>query len=822
MKYKYSSDLQKYYIINDKQYLIWRGWFFVENHPQTPFHFEINGKVIEESMVQIYTREDVALLYKKVGVKENMAFAVSLEIPTSYKIDQISLVCNKNIYEKITSHDLVRMLGKNEILYNLDVCRFEENQAHVQGWAFMKNMDDVYVEVLDEKGELVDIHLDRVRRDDVLATVYDPEHIDLIRKKVGFSLRFNAQEKKLYYLRLTSKTLKKEVKLESIEPVVETKTSLLKRRLSLYEIKKFIKDTRKNGFKKTYETLKQDIDPKFTPYMKYYLSHLLSDELLEMQRNKEFEYMPKISIVVPTFKTPKKFLNEMIDSVEKQTYSNYELCIADATDDDSVIKILEKRAKKNTRIVYKKLEKNLSIPENTNEALKLASGDYIGLLDHDDTLDITALYEIVKVINEDNSTDMVYTDEDKVDMELKYHFEPHFKPDFNLDLLRSNNYICHFFVAKKSLLDEVGYFRAEYNGSQDYDLILRCSEKAKKIKHIAKILYHWRTHPNSTAADPKSKMYCFEAGQKAIHDSIERCGIEAKVEFTDHLGFYRVKYPVIGQPKVSIIIPNKDQKETLKTCIDSILEKTTYENYEIVVVENNSVDKDIFEYYTILESMDIVKVVKWEDRFNYSAINNFGISKANGEYVILLNNDTSIITPEWIEEMLSNCQRKEVGIVGAKLYYPDDTVQHAGVTIGLGGIAGHVFSCFERNAVGYFAKLILQQNFSAVTAACLMIRKDVFDQVGGLEEKLQVAFNDIDLCLKVREQNYLVVFNPNAELYHYESKSRGKEDSEEKIKRFQSEIEYMQKRWYSILENGDPYYNPNLTLKRGDYSLKEE
>ena len=552
----------------------------------------------------------------------------------------------------------------------------------------------------------------------------------------------------------------------------------------------------------------------------------LTKEQILMQKKYQFDYRPLISILVPLYNTPEDFLKEMIDSVVEQTYDNWELCLADGSDDNHsyVGDVCRQYIKDNVSIVYKHLDKNLGISENTNACLEMASGDFIGLFDHDDLLTQDALFEIVKRINEDDKVDVLYTDEDKYLYDSKKqsgsYVEPHYKSDFNLDLLRTNNYICHFFVVKKSIVDEIGGFRSEYDGSQDYDFILRCVEKANKIEHIDKILYHWRIHANSTASKPESKMYCYEAGKRAIQSHLKRMKIIADVEMTEHLGFYRVHYQISDNPLVSIIIPNKDEKNTLKKCIDSIVKKSSYDNYEIIIVENNSETAEIFQYYDEISDDKRIHVVYWKHEFNYSKINNFGVTKAKGNYLLLLNNDVEIITNNWIEEMLSNCQRKEVGITGAKLLYNDNTVQHGGVIIGLGGIAGHAFCGLDANHPGYFGRAYVQQNLSAVTAACLMVRREVFEEVNGLEESLRVAFNDVDFCLKVRSRGYLVVMNPNVKLYHYESKTRGMEDTPEKLKRFESEVRYMAENWTTILQNGDPYYNKNLTLVRGDFSVK--
>lgn len=550
----------------------------------------------------------------------------------------------------------------------------------------------------------------------------------------------------------------------------------------------------------------------------------LTDEEVKREESEVFHYMPRVSVLVPLYNTPENFLREMIESVQTQTYQNWELCLADGSDDEHrfVGDICREYSDNDSRILYKKLSENRGISDNTNECLAMAGGELISLFDHDDLLVRNTLYEVVKKFNEDERIGAVYTDEDKYLYDSKTgkgkYVEPHYKSNYNLDLLRSNNYICHFFTVKKSIVDRVGGFRHEYDGSQDFDFILRCTEQAEITAHIPRILYHWRIHSNSTAADPSSKMYCYEAGQKAVQSHLKRVGVEGTVEMLPYLGFYRVRYPVKGNPFVSIIIPNKDQKETLKKCIDSILNLSTYNNIEIIIVENNSTTDEIFDYYNELKSDDRINVVKYDGDFNYSRINNYGVSYAHGDYILLLNNDVEVITRDWIEIMLSSCERPEVGIVGAKLLYPDNTIQHCGVIIGLGGIAGHAFSCMDGNIPGYFGRAVVQQNLSAVTAACLMVKRSVYEEVNGLEEQLQVAFNDVDFCLKVRKAGYLVVLDPNAKLHHYESKSRGAEDTPEKQARFNSEVKYMAEHWKEILSSGDPYYNPNLTLIRGDFS----
>lgn len=593
------------------------------------------------------------------------------------------------------------------------------------------------------------------------------------------------------------------------------------KKLSPYTIQKGFRYLKHYGPKEFWIRLHERFEPEEVPYGPWYEAYVPDEAALEKQRHHHFEYSPLISVAVPAYRTPEKFLAQMIDSLLAQTYGNWELCIANGSPEDSAMKkVLEEYTKKDSRIRVSELTENKGIAGNTNAALEMAQGEFVGLLDHDDLLAPNALYEIVRALDEDRNLDAVYTDEDKVTTELDEHFQPHLKPDFNLDLLRSNNYICHFFVVRRSIVQKVGGFCQEFDGAQDHDFIFRCIETAEKVGHIPEILYHWRTHKASTADNPASKMYAFDAGKRAIEAHLKRTGTEGIVSHTPDLGFFRVKYPVQGQPLVSVIIPNKDEKETLKACIDSIREKTEYPNYEIIIVENNSTTDEIFQYYKELSQDPRIRLLRWKKEFNYSAINNYGVCHANGEYLLFLNNDVTVITPGWIKELLGVCQRPEVGAAGVKLIYPDNTIQHAGCVIGLGGIAGHMFVDMPANRTGYLHKASILQDMSAVTAACMMMKRTAFEEAGGFTEKLSVAFNDVDLCLKVRKNHKLIVYDPYVQLYHMESKTRGAEDNKEKVRRFQEEIEYMRCQWLDILKKGDPYYNKNLSLTKWNYSLR--
>lgn len=576
---------------------------------------------------------------------------------------------------------------------------------------------------------------------------------------------------------------------------------------------------KKNGFRRTvakiYMKLVEDDAKEYAAYLN---NHKLTDVELAEQRAISFVYEPLVSIVIPIYNTPLDFLKELIDSIESQTYSNWELCLADGSETDNLKFYVEKYSNNDSRVKYRFLGFNDGISNNTNGAIEIATGDYIAFSDHDDLLRQDALFEVVKAINTKDNVDCVYTDEDKIDMDGKTLFKPHFKPDYNIDLLCSNNYVTHFFVIKKQLLDEIGWLNKEYDGSQDYDLIIRAFEKARLIEHVAKPVYHWRCHRNSTAMNPESKMYCYTAGQKAVQAHWDRLGIPATVDMDAVYGHYVTRYNWKETPLVSVIIPNTNHKSDLETCINSILDNSTYANIEIVVVENNSTDDDIFEYYKEIEGSSSVKIVKYDAEFNYSKINNYGVSYASGDYILFLNNDTKLIAQDSIKSMLDICMREDVGAVGARLYYADDTIQHAGVVIGADGVMHHAFRNMYKAEYGYFMRSKSVMDVSAVTAACMMIARSDFESVGGFCEKLAVAYNDVDLCFKLRKKGKWIVFDPYSEWYHYESKSRGYDVmSEDKQRRLKAEEAILLDRWHDLIGAGDPYYNVNFTNKNANY-----
>ena len=534
---------------------------------------------------------------------------------------------------------------------------------------------------------------------------------------------------------------------------------------------------------------------------------------------------PKISIVVPLYNTPLNFLEELLDSVVNQTYRNWELCCVDAGQDTAVGQHVQARAKADPRIRYQKLTENEGIAGNTNHGFELATGDYIALLDHDDILHPCALWYTAQAIVEQGA-DFVYTDEATFEGKVENVVLYHFKPDFMLDNLRSNNYICHLTTFSKVLMEQAGGGgRAESTGSQDYDLFLRLTEKARKIAHIPHALYYWRSSPNSTASDISAKTYCIDAGIAALKAHYARCGVAVDdvTLIPGTPGYYKTDYTMAHPGRVSILIPTCDHIRDLETCVESIYARTTYPDFEILLIENNSKEEQTFRSYERMrkEHPDTLKVLTWQGKgFNYSALNNFGARYATGEYLLLLNNDTEVITPGWLEEMVMYAQQKRVGCVGAKLLYPDDTIQHAGVGFGIGGVAGHLHKYFPATSDGYMGRLNYVQDVYGDTAACLLIRKEIYDEVHGLDESYAVAFNDVDFCVRVREAGYTNVFTPFAQLYHYESKSRGMEDNPEKQKRFQGEVLRFQARWGDLLAKGDPCTNPNFDIQREDFSLK--
>jgi GT2 family glycosyltransferase len=553
-------------------------------------------------------------------------------------------------------------------------------------------------------------------------------------------------------------------------------------------------------------------------YKRWIAAHEPTNGELELQKKKVFDSTPVFSVVVPVFNPPAEYLNAMLASVVAQTYRHWELCVADASTAPHVRPILEKFAAAEPRAKVKFLDGNLGIAGNSNAALALATGRFVCLLDHDDTLAPFALHELADAVQLAPDADFLYSDEDKLDP-TGIRVDPYFKPDWSPETLLSRNYICHLTCLRDDLLAAVGGFRMGFDGAQDYDLVLRASEKAKRILHIPQILYHWRIHPQSTAGNQASKMYAYDSGRKAITEHLQRMGVDATVHDGSVLGTYHVVYHLRTQPLVTVVIPNKDHPDVLARCVDS-LAKASYANYELLIVENGSTDPKTHALYAELKKQPHVRILEWTKPFNYAAVNNFAAAEANGELLLFLNNDIEAIGPDWLEELVKIAVQPGVGAVGAKLLYADDTIQHAGIVVGMGGVAGHGHLNYPRTAPGHGQRLMFTQNVAAVTGACLLMPRTVFRTIGGFDEGFVLAFNDVDICLKVLHAGFRVVWTPDALLYHLESKTRGYEDTPEKQARFKRECDLFHSKWGDFLKAGDPYYSPHFRLDRHDYALK--
>ncbi|MCF0132013.1 MAG: glycosyltransferase family 2 protein [Pseudobutyrivibrio sp.] len=718
--------------------------------------------------------------------------------------------------KKVTAYygntaDLIKL--SHEYQYNFETSHIENDKIRIMGWSVAIGEEEFQ---LYEGFEKVPITVTRRYRKDVMG-VY-PEVTEDMVKDAGLEIEFPKRDYKDLRLTVTNQGRTYDLELNTAQVMaagaIKKHRSLIDKLETHYK-EDGVKDTIKYVFKK----LKGE-DTGYT-YEDFLERFSTKPEIIAAQKNHDFSYEPIISIVVPTYNTPERYLGELIESCMAQTYEKWQLCLGDGSESAALGDFIQKKYGSDSRIVYRHLESNTGISGNTNAAMELATGDFIALCDHDDLLSPEAMYKLVEAINTSEDVEVIYTDEDKVDGEGKRFFEPSFKPDYSIDYLCDVNYICHLFAFNRRIYDKVGGFRSEFDGAQDHDFILRCCEVAKKVYHIPQVLYHWRCHAESTAMNAASKLYAFENGANVIKGHFDRLGIPVKVQQGEFYGTYHTVYQWEEEPLVSIIIPNKDHIDDLQKCIRSVDMVSDYPNVEYIIVENNSREPATFEYYEKLGKRDDVKVVYYEGSFNFSAINNYGAKYAKGKYLLLLNNDIEIISKTCIREMVSVCMRPDVGICGAMLYYPDNTMQHAGVVVGIGGIAGHMYVGLERSEPGYMFRAACSQNMSAVTAACLMTKAGVYEEVNGLTEIFDVAFNDIDYCLKVRQAGYLVVFNPHAECYHYESKSRGLEDTGEKVARFNSEIEKFEKAWPEILKEGDPYYNINLSVMNGWYQLRE-
>ena len=700
--------------------------------------------------------------------------------------------------------------------YCFDSIFVKNGKIFATGWAVSSVAEnEIEITVTDEKKTPVDAIVTWAARPDVgLAKYGDPKagHVGIF-----LEIPFHGQHLVTVYFK--EKNAQGNVISEQSLPLNP----------ALIAARKFLKESKAQyvSTKKSLIWLKKKLTGnEYADYDTWLRIMRVSRQELFEQRKTKFSYAPKFSVVVPLYHTPAKFLKDLVRSMMYQSYANWELCLVNASPEDvHLTSLLENWAMRDKRIRVIRLEKNLGIAQNTNAGIAASTGEFIAFLDHDDFLEPDALFCYADALNKDKTIDVFYSDEDKTDEYAAHYFYPHFKSDFNIDLLHANNYMCHFLAVRKSLVDTVGGLNEKFDGAQDYDFVLRLTENTKKIYHCPRILYHWRCSNQSTAANQGNKMYAIHAGKAALNAHYKRIGWNARAQEGAVDGWYQTKFTLKEEPLVSILIPNKDHTDDLDVCLNSFFERADYQNYEFIIIENNSVLPETFAYYEKIEKEhDNVKVVYWEAGFNYSAINNFGFKFAKGDYIMLLNNDVELITPDIFQSMLGFCMRPEVGIVGAKLLYNDHTVQHAGVLVGAGGLADHVFKGIHEDDPGYMGRAISSQDVSAVTAACLLVKRSVYEEVGGLEDELQVAFNDVDFCLKVRKAGYLIVYDADVKLFHYESKSRGMEDTTERFIRFGNEMMLLNSKWDILSTFVDPYYNPNfsyLEYYKINHTIKE-
>ena len=820
MALKYSIERFEFHDLKTKQFITILGYCYQENNETVEYSVKLDGKEVDFELFRP-GREDIINGYD-LGFK-NTHIGFRLTVPCDIETASIEVnAYTDTLSECILNYEqrkINKYRDKRGIRSYIDEFSYNEETKtyQVKGWAFSYEKEPITFSILNAAGKEVEFDYKSKGRVDLYSlSMVDEDQIDC-----GYTIKWkgNAKEKYSFVLKTKNYQSKEILQEKRSSQNVLSKVPKLFKMLSYQHFKNGFRILKKKGFSGVIDRIVHG-SSNWAEYDEWFNATKVTEEELERQRNTEFEFAPMISIIVATFNTKEEYLKEMIDSVRNQSYSNWQLCIGDGSTNDSVEKYVKEHYGDDSRIVFKKLEKNYGISGNMNGALELVTGDYVGLFDHDDLLTPDCLYEFVASMQEVHH-DCVYSDEDKLNDKTKKFEDPHFKPDFSIDLLCSHNYITHFFVVNMDIVRKVGGMRSEYDGSQDHDFIFRCVEQANSVHHVPKILYHWRMHPLSTAMDPESKMYCYTSGKKAIESHFKRIGIDATVEMLPRplYGMYHCKYTVKDHPLVSILIPNYNHKDLLKGCIESLMNVNTYSNMEIVIVENNSTEQEIFDYYKELEeTYSNVKVIYYEGDFNYSKINNYGVKYTHGEYILFLNNDTKVIEPDSIEDMLGVCQREDVGAVGAKLLYEDDTVQHCGVVVGYHGYATAAFSLIDRNDFGYMGRPRVSWDVSAVTAACLMTKREIFDEVGGFDEDFKVACNDVDLCLKIRSLNKWIVEDVFSVWYHYESKSRGLEDTPEKQARFQSEIARFQKKWPEILKNGDPFHNPNFDLDKGPFT----
>lgn len=804
LKYQQNIDAVRYDPM--KKLFCVTGWLFYEDGRGYSLEIRVNGEK-RECETEQNRREDVLSRWKTAGKSGDIGFQASVKAEQPVSSVELWAADGEvsRLIRKWEGEELEEIFSRGYLRYSLDVVLVRDKKLVIQGWALSLRNEPVRLELEDGSDKKLKPVVKWANRLDVLEFFQSEAKV----AKCGFNLSVEIGKQPECLLRLRDSANSLEIPLD---------LKKIRREMWKYSAAaEFWSDFRKEGFRAAAEQARERrLQKGWRAYEKWYSSHKASPEELKQQRKQKFLNQPKISIIVPLYRTPEKYLREMIRSVQDQTYGNWELCLADGGGEEfSLRESVKKYARGDGRIRYKLLAENLGISGNTNAAFKMAEGEYVGLLDHDDLLVPETLYECVKVLNEKPDTDALYTDEDKVDMKGRQHFDPNFKPDFNQDLLHTQNYICHFFVVKKEIAEKVGGFRSEYDGAQDFDFIFRCTELAGTVRHIPKILYHWRCHKNSTAMNPESKLYAYEAGIRAVTDHYRRLGIPAKAEFGEGWGMYHTKYMYQDQPLISAIIPNRDHVERLNRCMRSLLKTSEYKNLEIIVVENGSKDSETFAYYELIqERYPAVRVVSMEKDMPFScgAAYNTGAESAKGDFLLFLHSDTWLRNDECLTELLGPCMREDIGCAGGKLLFPDDTIQHAGMIVGLGkeGTAANAFYGYPDYVPGYMMRPAAVQNYSAVSGACMMVRRAVFEKMGGFSGEFPSALQDVDFCLRLGKEGLRVLYTPYAQLYHEEAGTAP----------FHRDSRLFRERWHEILENGDPYYNMNFTLEKPDFSLR--
>lgn len=810
MKNSYCLESFENFSRRDGYSIFLRGWYLTKDHDKLNIQVLSDDKPVD-CRISVISRPDVVNQLNDNESTVYCGFLIKADLEKSAK--DFELIINGDPILQLDEKEFRKSALENDFLYDFVLRQENATVFRLAGFAMSADGEIPDIKVVDSHGNLLDQSSERLKE------YSNPFYFMDRAEEAGFDLVFARPiELKQVFLQIESGNKKLRLPLE----MNFSRPDIFRYNVSLMTPSRLYPLWKANGsrflarrlFRQgLYSVVNAQADAT------WYGQNTPTKEELARQKKAVFDYNPKISLVSAAYNTDLKLLRILIESLDEQSYDNWELCLADGSTNNKVRDYISKTYSDHPKIKYKKLEQNLGIAGNTNEAIALADGDFIGFIDHDDTLRRDALFETVKALNE-QEYDFIYSDEDKIIDEKGELGHLFFKPDFSPDYLLSCNYINHFSVVRKSVLDKIGLLRSEFDGSQDYDFLLRMIEAvpAERIGHIAKPLYHWRMTGDSTAQDPESKRWAFDAGKRAIQDYLDRNHKNAVVSDGPVLGTYRVDYHLEEYPMVSILIPNKDHTEELEVLLRSIQKKVTYPNFEVIVVENNSTEKETFKYYEKMKKKyPWVRLLVWDKEFNYSAINNYAASEANGDVFLLMNNDMEIIDGDLIEAMTANAMRKEVGAVGIKLLYKNGRIQHDGVLWGIEG-GYHLFLDEKPDGPSYGNLKTVQHNTAAVTGAALMVSRDKYFEVGGLDERYRVAYNDVDFCLKLIKAGYYNVMLPQYRMFHYESLSRGLDNTPEKARRFYSELDRLTDTWRPYFTHGDPFYNVNLSLTRGFYT----